>query len=68
MKITDGDILLYIGKLKKEEKSRNTTEKYLRDIKRFTEYVKGEEITKETVLAYKEHLHLIKNIDFQQEI
>ena len=56
MKITDGDILLYIGKLKKEEKSRNTTEKYLRDIKRFTEYVKGEEITKETVLAYKEHL------------
>lgn len=39
-----------------EERSKNTIEKYIRDINTFSEYVAGAEITKETVIAYKKHL------------
>ena len=42
--------------LVKKEKSKNTREKYIRDISMFMEYVGGNEITKETVIAYKEWL------------
>ena len=40
----------------KEEKSENTKEKYIRDIRAFAEFVGGKEITKETVIAYKQSL------------
>lgn len=39
-----------------EEKSENTKEKYIRDVKAFAEYVGGKEISKETVIAYKQNL------------
>ena len=39
-----------------EEKSRVTIEKYLRDIRRFARYLKGESVTKESVIAYKQQL------------
>ena len=39
-----------------EEKSAATTEKYLRDIRLFTEFSGGGEITKETLIEYKKHL------------
>lgn len=42
--------------LRNEEKSRNTVEKYLRDAKAFFVFLKGEEVTKETVIAYKQRL------------
>ena len=42
--------------LKSEEKSENTMEKYLRDVRAFAEYLGGAEITKETVIAYKSKL------------
>ena len=39
-----------------QEKSKATTEKYLRDAKAFMDFAGNGEITKETVIAYKEHL------------
>ena len=42
--------------LKSEEKSENTIEKYLRDVRAFAEYLSGAKITKETVIAYKNKL------------
>ncbi len=41
--------------LKREEKSENTTKKYLRDVKSFAAFAKGR-VTKKAVIAYKEHL------------
>ena len=42
--------------LKSEEKSENTVEKYIRDVRAFSAYVGTAEITKETVIAYKNKL------------
>lgn len=42
--------------LKEEEKSKNTIEKYMRDVWEFTTYMNGAEITKESVIAYKDKL------------
>lgn len=39
-----------------QEKSKATMEKYLRDVRMFYGFVEKNEITKETVIAYKEHL------------
>ena len=38
------------------EKSPATVEKYIRDAKAFSAYVKGNKITKETAIAYKQYL------------
>ena len=38
-----------------EERSAATVEKYIRDVRKFAEYAGGE-LTKETVIAYKNHL------------
>ena len=42
--------------LREEEKSQNTMEKYIRDVKAFAEYCGGNAIIKETVIAYKQNL------------
>ena len=42
--------------LRREEKSENTVLKYLRDSHAFAAFANDGEITKETVVAYKEHL------------
>lgn len=42
--------------LREEEKSENTIEKYLRDVRAFSAYVDGDRITKETVITYKNKL------------
>ena len=39
-----------------EERSSATVEKYIRDVKAFSAFMNGAEITKETVIAYKKHL------------
>lgn len=50
----------YIGKffayLQIEEKSKNTIEKYLRDVNSFAAYAGNSEVTKEVVIAYKNKL------------
>ena len=43
-------------KLILDEKSKNTREKYLRDAKRFLEYLGANELKKSTVIAYKNEL------------
>lgn len=42
--------------LREEEKSKNTIEKYLRDVRAFAAYLGGAAVTKETVIAYKGRL------------
>lgn len=42
--------------LREEEKSENTIEKYLRDVRAFAAYQNGAEVTKESVIAYKSNL------------
>lgn len=39
-----------------EEKANATLEKYMRDIRAFSEWIKGEEVDKRKVLCYKEYL------------
>ncbi len=55
-KISDTLINSFETYLKDEEKSQNTIEKYIRDIKLFCIYAGNKEITKELTIAFKKHL------------
>ena len=54
--LTDNQIVAFATYLRNEEKSENTIEKYIRDAKMFVSFAKDTEITKETVIAYKNKL------------
>ena len=54
--LTEKQISAFAVYLKSEEKSENTIEKYIRDVRAFANYVDKAEITKETAIAYKNHL------------
>ena len=54
--LTENQIAAFATYLKSEEKSENTIEKYIRDGRAFSAYVGKAEITKETVIAYKNKL------------
>ena len=54
--LTDKQIAAFAVYLKSEEKSENTVEKYIRDVRAFSAYVGTAEITKETVIVYKNKL------------
>ena len=54
--LTDKQLLEFSIYLKSEEKSENTIGKYIRDVKAFANYLDGKEITKETVVTYKNKL------------
>ena len=54
--ITDTELKQYITYLLEEEKSKNTIEKYLRDVKGFLCFIGKSNITKESVIAYKNRL------------
>ena len=54
--LTDKQIAAFAVYLKSEEKSENTVEKYIRDVRAFSAYVGTAEITKEIVIAYKNKL------------
>lgn len=56
MKLSIENIKEFANYLCREEKSSATQEKYLRDVRAFCEYVDGNEITKELVVAWKKHL------------
>lgn len=57
MKIITKEMLLQFWEfLKQEEKSRNTQEKYLRDVDKFRKIADGAVVTKELALAYKQQL------------
>ena len=42
--------------LRSQEKSDNTVRKYLRDVRAFLAFLNGEEIGREQVILYKQHL------------
>ena len=54
--LTENQIMKFAVYLKSEEKSENTIKKYIRDVRAFATYVGEAEITKEIVIAYKNHL------------
>lgn len=54
--LTETQIAAFAVYLKSEEKSENTIEKYMRDVREFCAYVGEAEMTKETVIAYKNKL------------
>lgn len=55
-KLTENQIELFHQYLIREEKSAATVEKYLRDIRAFFAFVRGQCVTKEIVIEYKKHL------------
>lgn len=54
--LTETQIAAFAVYLESEEKSENTVEKYIRDVKAFSIYIGEAEITKKTVIAYKNKL------------
>ena len=55
-KLTDRSINEFNSYLKVEEKSENTIEKYIRDVRCFLNFLNGQDVSKEIVIAYKESL------------
>ena len=55
-KITARDTLEFIRHLQKEGKAPLTVEKYRRDLKAFSAYLRGREVTEERVTAYRDRL------------
>ena len=56
-RIITGKIMTCFRKyLREEEKSKNTVEKYLRDVRAFVAALNGEAATKEIVIDYKQQL------------
>ena len=56
--ITTTKIKKYREYLIEEEKSKNTIDKYMRDINAFTKWIAERELCKAVILEYKEHLKL----------
>lgn len=54
--LTEEQIAAFAVYLKSEEKSENTIEKYIRDVRAFAAYVSETNITKESVISYKNKL------------
>ena len=54
--ITESIISNFKNYLQNEEKSTNTIEKYIRDVKAFVDYANSFNVTKEMVIAYKNKL------------
>ena len=54
--ITESIISKFKTYLQNEEKSTNTIEKYIRDVKAFADYTNSTDVTKEMVIAYKNKL------------
>ena len=52
-RLSERIIAAFAAHLEREEKSRNTIEKYLRDVRAFASYMNGDAVTKEAVIAYK---------------
>lgn len=54
--ITDEFVAAFLEYLEREEKSRNTVEKYIRDVTAFQNFMNGRKVDKEAVIAYKNKL------------
>lgn len=58
MVITDKIMEQFANNLRELERSKRTVEKYTRDIRRFAEYVGGEELSKTVTVRFKETLRM----------
>lgn len=56
MKVSEKELSEYIGKLREEEKSRATIQKYTHDIRLLLEWLDQKELTKQELLSYKEDM------------
>lgn len=56
MKVSEMELSEYIGKLREEEKSRATIQKYAHDIRLLLEWLDQKELTKQELLSYKEDM------------
>ena len=56
MKITGNDLARFAARLRAEERSPATVEKYRREAARFALWLEGREIDRELALAYKAEL------------
>ena len=54
--ITENDVRGFEEYLRLEEKSKNTIEKYIRDVKAFWAFIGSRDVTKEVAIKYKEKL------------
>ena len=54
--LTETQIAAFAIYLESEEKSKNTCEKYIRDVRAFASYMNGTNVAKEAVIAYKNKL------------
>ena len=54
--ITADSINRYVAYLKSEERAAATIEKYIRDIRAFTDFLDGAQVTKEAAIEWKGHL------------
>ena len=54
--LTENQISAFAVYLKSEEKSENTIEKYIRDVRAFAAYIGESDMTKESVISYKNKL------------
>lgn len=54
--ITEKTLIGFREYLEEEERSKNTIQKYLRDIRKFMDYAQGAEVTKSLMIAFKEKL------------
>lgn len=54
--ITENTVDKFCHYLRSEEKSENTIDKYLRDVKAFLKYLSGSQVAKDKVIAYKNEL------------
>lgn len=52
----------YAQSLYREEKSRLTVKKYVRDVRRFARHLDGRHITKEAVITFKNHLRSVNSM------
>lgn len=50
--ITEKQIAAFAIYLESEEKSKNTCEKFIRDVRAFASYMNGTNVAKEAVIAY----------------
>lgn len=54
--ITEKNIAKFKKTLMESEKSQNTIEKYIRDVRKFQTYLKNENLTKEIVVSYRKNM------------
>lgn len=58
--ITDNSLNEYRKILQNEEKKTSTIEKYIRDVKKLRDFAKGQPITQELLINYKQHPLVVK--------